>query len=141
MLFRSQLGVDHQWHEYGGYITYLGLALAVVGFVVSWRSQWPLYAAGLVAIIIALGNGSPIDLWAMHQQLPLYRSLTVPSRFLAAVVFVLAVAVGHGLGWLCRRADRAYSRPLLALIRYGIPMTIYLELAVLGWNLFGVIFV
>ena len=136
-----KLGADHQWHEYGAYITYLGLALVVCGFVVSWRSQWPLYAAGLGAIIIALGNRFPIDLWALLQQLPLYRSLTVPSRFLAAVVFVLAVAVGHGLGWLYRRAARADNRSLLAWIGYGIPMAIYLELAVLGWNLFGDIFV
>lgn len=130
-----------EWHEYGGYITYLGLALAVCGVVVSWRSQWPLYAAGLLAGITAMGNGFPIDLWSLLQQLPLYHSLQVPSRFLAAVLFVLAVAAGHGLSWLCQRNFLTRRHSLLAVIRYGVPLSIYLELAVLGWKLFGDIFI
>jgi hypothetical protein len=131
----------YEWHEYGGYITYLGLALAVCGVVVSWRSRWPFYAAGLLALIAVLGSGFPVDLWALLQQLPLYHSLQVPSRFLAAVVFVLAVAAGHGLGWLCQRSFLISRHSLLTLIRYGVPLAIYLELAVLGWRLFGDIFI
>ena len=130
----------HLWHEYGAYITYLGLALAVLGFAVSWRSQWPLYAAGAAAFIAALGNGSSVNLWALLQRLPLYGSLQAPSRFLSAVVLVLAVAAAYGLAWLCRRTAGG-GRPFSALIRYAIPMAIYLELAVMGWNLFGDIFV
>jgi len=136
-----KVGVDHQWHEYGGYITYLGLALAACGVFVSWRAQWSLYAAGFLATMTVLGSGSPIDLWALLQQLPLYGSLQVPSRFLAAVVFALAVAGGHGMGWLCVRTARTNNRSLLVLIRYSLPLAIYLELAVLGWKLFGDIFI
>jgi hypothetical protein len=138
----GRVGVsDPQWHEYGGYITLPGLALALCGIIVSWRSQWPLYTAGLLAAITMLGNGSPIDLWSLLQHLPPYDSLHVPSRFLAAVVYVLAVGAGYGLGWLCRRNLFADRRSVLVLIRYGVPLAIYLELAVLGWNLFGDIFV
>jgi hypothetical protein len=135
------LGVVYEWHEYGAYITYAGCALALCGFVAAWRGHWPLYGAGLLAAITILGNGFPIDLWTLLRQLPLYRSLTVPSRFLAAVVFVLAVAVGHGLGWLCRRTADSQRRALHVFIRYAVPVAIYAELTVLGWSLFGDIFV
>jgi hypothetical protein len=137
----KNLGFDWQWHEYGGYMTHLGLILIICGLFVSWRSQWPLYVAGLLALITVLGNGFPIDLWALLQKLPLYHSLQVPSRFLAAVVFVLAVAAGQGLGWLCQRSLLTRRRSLLALIWYGVPLAIYVELAVLGWKLFGDVFI
>jgi Bacterial membrane protein YfhO len=137
----QNLGFDWRWHEYGGYITYLGLLLAACGVAVSWRSQWPLYVAGFVVGIVMLGNGSPIDLWALLQTLPLFDQLRVPSRFMAALVFALAVAAGHGLGWLCRHIVRTDLRSLHVLVRYGIPIAIYVELAALGWNLFGDVFV
>ena len=88
-----------------------------------------------------LGNGSRIDLWALLQTLPLFHQLHVPSRFMAAVVFALAVAAGHGLGWLCRHIVRTDLRSLHLLVRYGIPIAIYVELAALGWNLFGDVFI
>jgi hypothetical protein len=135
------LGFQWGWHEYGGYITYLGLVLAACGIAVSWRSQWPVYAAGFLAGIVMLGNGSRIDLWALLQTLPLFSQLHVPSRFMAAVVFALAVAAGHGFGWLCRHIVRMDLRSLHLLVRYGIPIAIYVELAALGWSLFGDVFI
>ena len=135
------LGFHWKWHEYGGYITYLGLVLAACGVVVSWRSQWPLFVAGFLAGIVILGNGSPVDLWALLQTLPLFGQLHVPSRLMAALVFALAVAAGHGLGWLCRHIVRTDHRSLHVLVRYGIPIAIYVELAALGWNLFGDVFI
>ena len=135
------LGIDWNWHEYGGYITYLGLALAVLGLAVSWQVQWPLYVSGLLALIVILGNGSIVDLWALLQKSPRFEQLHVPSRFMAALVFVLAVAAGYGLGWLCRGTEQSDKRALVVLIRYGLPFAIYLELATLGWALFGNVFI
>jgi hypothetical protein len=137
----QRLGFVWRWQEYGGYITYLGLLLAACGVAVSWRSQWPLYVAGFLAGIVILGDGSPIDLWAVFRMLPLFGQLHVPSRFMAALVFVLAVAAGYGLGWLCRYIVRTDYRLLHVLVRYGIPIAIYIELAALGWNLFGDVFI
>lgn len=134
-------GFTWEWHEYGGYITYLGLALALSGIVISWRSQWPLYTAGMLALFTAMGSGFFIDLWTLLQQLPLYSSLQAPSRFLAAVVFVLAVGAAHGFDRLCRSRFLTARHSLLQLARYGVPLAIYLELAALGWTLFGDIFV
>ena len=136
-----RLGFQWQWHEYSCYVTFLGLALAACGIVVSWRLLWPLYVAGLVALLMVPGNGSPVDIWSLMKQLPMYRSMQVSSRFLAAVVFVLAVAAGSGLSWLSARARVAEQSWLRVLIRRVIPAAVYLELAVLGWTLFGDIFV
>jgi hypothetical protein len=137
----GDLGFRWQWQEYSGYVTHLGLALAVWGMVVSWRARWPLYVAGLLAANTVLGNGSPLDTWSMLHQLPFYQSLHVPSRFLAAVVFTLAVAAGYGLDWFARRVA-VTKRPILQLLVHGvIPAAIYVELAALGWTVFSDVFV
>jgi hypothetical protein len=74
------------------------------------------------------------------QALPLYTSLTVPSRFLAAVVFVLAIAAAHGLAWLWSRVS---ARAVLWHVVVGVvvPGAIVVELTVLGWSLWGDVFV
>jgi hypothetical protein len=135
------LGAADGWHEYGAYVTLMGFGLAVLGLAVSWRRCWPLYAAGALAGLVVLSTTVPVDLWGLLQQLPLYASLTVPSRFLAAVVLTLAVAAAFGLDWLYRFASR-HRRPLLTgLTGYAVPIVIYAELAWLGWTLWGDIFV
>lgn len=134
-------GFEWVWHEYGCYITYSGLALACCGLFVSWRTQWPLYSAGALVLVIALGNGSVVDLWSWMQRLPLYESLHVPSRFLAAFVFVLAVAAGHGCGWLIERSSRFKSQIWNLVLRFGIPLAICVELTAIGWTLFDDVFI
>ena len=133
------LGVVDEWHEYGAYATIPGLLLAVVGLAVSWRRMWPLYAAGAVAGVVMMSHSSPIDLWSLLQNLPLYRSLTVPSRFVAAVVLVLAVAAALGLGWIVQRTP-SVGRWRRLLIVYGVPAVISAELLTLAWRLWSNIF-
>jgi hypothetical protein len=138
------LGFHEAWHEYGCYITLPAFALAALGIVATWRRHWPLYLAGAVAVLAALGIGSPIDVWSRLQSLPLYGSLHMPSRCLAAVVFVLAVAAAHGVGWLSERLLRAHwnwSMPCSALVAYGTTAAVFAELTVLGWTLFSDIFI
>ena len=137
----GDLGFSWQWQEYSGYITHLGLALALWGMVVSWRSRWPLYVAGLSAANTVLGNGSPFDTWAMLHQLPFYQSLHVPSRFLAVVVFTLAVAAGYGLDSFTRRVAVTKRAGLYLLVHGVIPAAIYVELAAMGWTIFSDVFV
>ncbi len=98
------------WHEYTCYLTWAGLALALCGGVAISRRHWPLLVAGGVALLIAMGAALPVDLWSIVARLPLYGSLQVSSRFLAVVVFVLAVCAGFGLDWLGRWAER-FRRP------------------------------
>jgi len=135
---RAQGAVD-EWHEYGAYITLIGLGLAICGLLISWRRQWPLYAGGAVAAVVTVSNASPVDLWALLQRLPFYESLTVPSRFLAVVVFVLAVSAGYGLGWLCRLAQN--RRWLRIATHYVLPGIVFVELAMMGWSVWGDVFV
>lgn len=127
------------WHEYGCYVTWAGLVLAGVGGIVSFRRWWPLYVSGLAAAMTALGSGAPIEVWPLLQQLPLYSSLHMPSRFLAAVVLVLAFAAGQGMGWLFHL--RRPRLPTTPGVLWAIVLAVYLELLVMGWSLLSGIFI
>jgi hypothetical protein len=131
----ARIEVDEGFHEYGCYIGLAGWLLAAVGFSRTLRRLWPLYLAGAVALVTASGASAPVDLWAALRQLPFYGQLQVPSRFLSAVVFVLAVAAALGADTLSRggRGRRA-GAGLLAL-------ALCVELGSMAWNLLGDVFV
>ena len=128
------------FHEYACYIGVMGILMAAVGVVSMVRRLWPLYGAGLLAIVVSLGSRSPIDLWDGLRHLPLYEQLHVPSRFLTAAVFVMAIAAGSGLsavtGWL--RGSRARSRLAIEAVCLAL---LYVELALMGRALFRDVFV
>lgn len=134
------LGVVDEWHEYGAYVTLAGLALALLGVGAGWRVLWPLNVAGALALAVVFSARAPVDLWAALQRLPLYSSLTVPSRFVAAVLLPTAMAAALGLGWLLRQ-DLARRRWAHALLAVGVPLVITAELMGLAWRLWGNIFV
>ena len=141
VLRMNQLGLLWSWHEYGCYPTYLGLALALLGVAVSIRSHWPLYLVGLATILVILGNQGPIDLWEGLRQLPLYESLRVPSRALAALILVVAAASGLGVSWLYQRACHAHRRRVAWCISGLLPAAITVELLIMAWTLFADVFV
>jgi len=134
-------GMTYDWHEYGFYATWLGLALAVGGLVVTFRRRWPLYVTALGAGLLVLGAALPLNLWAIWKMLPMYGSLQVPSRFLAAVVFAMAVCGGFGLDGLGRWLERVGSLWLRRTLEFALALAIYVELTALAWNLFSDIFV
>jgi hypothetical protein len=137
----ADLGFHWGWHEYGCYITWLGMGLALLGIAAAWKSQWPMYVTGGIALILVMGHASPVNLYGWLQRLPLYASLHVPSRFLAVVLFALAIAAGHGLDWLCRRIRQSPLRRLETPFAWLIPAVIVAELAVMNWKLFDDIFI
>jgi hypothetical protein len=137
----NRWGMWRDWQEYGCYVTWLGLAVAVLGLIVSFRRQWPLLVTGLLAALLVLGAALPLNLWALWKQLPLYGSLQVPSRFLVAVVFVIAVCGGFGVDRLGAWGEKIGGRWLRGLLVGVVGLAIYVELAALGWNLFSDIFV
>ena len=137
----DKLGMTYDWHEYGCYLTWVGLVLGLVGAVAIFRRRWPLVAVGGVAVLVALGASLPIDVWALAQQLPLYGSLQVSGRFLAALVFVLAICAGFGMDQLGRWADRYRGRSLRRILEYGLLLIVYVELLLLSQSLFRDIFV
>ncbi len=133
---------DLEWrfHEYGCYIGVAGLILATAGLFASMRRHWPLYAAGFLAGVVALGASSPIDLWAALQRLPLYDQFRVPSRFLGAVLFVLAVAAAFGPVGLAKAMPASWVRVRTHVV-IVLVVLLYGELTAMGWRLFGDIFV
>lgn len=134
------LGANEGFHEYGGYISIVGIVLAVWGLIHTARRFWPLYVAGLCALVVTLGAASFIDLWTAMRQLPLYNQLQVPSRFLAAVVFVLAIATAFGLDAATASLRGRWQRwqPAVAAL---LVAAIYVELCAMGWTLFSDVFV
>jgi len=131
----------YDWHEYGCYLTWIGLVLAVAGVAAAWRRAWPLWVTGLVALWIALGAGAPLNAWGLTKYLPLYGSLQVSARFLMGLVFVLAVAAGFGLDAITRAVKRLAGRKPALILAVVLVLAVYGELAALGWNLLGDIFV
>ncbi len=135
--FLDALGVLEGFHEHGCYIGLIGLPLAIWGCLGTFRRLWPLYMAGAFALIVVLGSNAPVDLWAAIRHLPLYGQLQVPSRFLAAVAFVLAVTAALGLSAITARIPAPW-RSALAVV---VVVALYAELLVMGWRLFGDVFV
>jgi len=134
------MGARARFHEYGCYIGLAGILLAVCGGIRSSRRLWPLYVAGACAGVVVLGASSPVDLWWAMRHLPLYSQLQVPSRFLAAVVFVLSVAVAFGVSAVTDVLPgslRRWRRPVEVLLI----AVLYTELTLLGWRLFSDVFV
>jgi len=91
------MGLDEQWHEYGAYIGIVPLLLFFCGAAAKWKERWPLVIAGLISVLIALGAKSPINAWGLLHNIPVYDSLTVPSRFMLGFVFSAALLSGFGL--------------------------------------------
>jgi len=137
----DNMGMTYDWHEYTCYVTWLGLALAAFGLVVSMRRMWPLYATGLFAGLVVLGAAGPFDLWALGKMMPMYGSLQVSARFLMVVMLAAAVAAGLGLDRVGRWVEKYRGKKTSRAVGGVILLVVYAELLALGWNLFGDIFV
>jgi uncharacterized membrane protein YfhO len=106
---------DHQfvWAEYGTYIGYIVLALALVGIVVCLRQRrYALIVVGALFLALTLGEHGSASPWSLLHQLPIYDSLRVPSRFAVLLTLFLALAAGKGFDALLQRVPN--KRELLA---------------------------
>src|SRR3989338_243337 len=106
----------HGWHEYGAYIGIIPLLLFLWGAVKRFFTDWPFLLAGLIALFIAFGRKFPINLWGVLKSLPVYGSLTVPSRFMFCFIFCVAILSGFGLSCFEQRnlAIHKYWNPAAA---------------------------
>lgn len=116
----GRLGMDWDregWHEFGVYVGLAPLALALLGLSRRGREHWALAWTGAACLWISMGRTAWfVDLWALLHRLPVYRSLQVPSRFLACVLFCLALFAGLGLSELERAAGAPWRRRLAAVL-------------------------
>ena len=98
------------WHEQGHYLGWPLFALALLAVLWFRRGS---FRSALVAIgfgSLAFGAATPWAPWAILHELPLFRSLHVPSRFLLIVVFLVAELGGLGAAALVKRVRRPALR-------------------------------
>jgi hypothetical protein len=112
-VFRTQ--DTHQWGLWTHWESYLyvGLAplvLAIVALVCIRRRQvlgWGVL--GLVGLMLALGQYSPLNLHYWVWLLPGMSGLRAPGRFTLIAVLAAAMLAAHGLTWLQRDRQRLPS--------------------------------
>jgi hypothetical protein len=73
------------------------VVLALTGIALNYRNKhaWFFSASGMIALLLALGPDSPIDLFSFaHEHIPFFSGLRTPPRFLLFTSFAYAVLAG-----------------------------------------------
>lgn len=93
------------WPEYGDYVGWIPVGLMVLGLIATFaqrdaRSPARRIDAALLGGLVwcALGNIPGFSLFGLLHELPLYKSLRVPARFLYPATVLLALVAVRGLG-------------------------------------------
>jgi hypothetical protein len=101
----------------GAYVGWLGLACVASGAVFGGAIGRVALLLSLPFIWIVLGSTVPLNLWALLHELPIWRSMTLPSKFSACYLLGFAVAAGAGIDGLERRfATSSRRRAALAAV-------------------------
>jgi hypothetical protein len=123
------------WPEYGDYIGAVPVALFFAAVVAAFarrddgaRDRRVDVGVGLALVWCALGNIPGFSLFGLLHELPVYRSLRVPSRFLYPATVLLALVAGRALADL--RALLLDHRPRRALARSFVALECALALGV-----------
>jgi hypothetical protein len=98
------------WHEWGMYVGWAGVGIAVFALLAHARSPAPrdpraagLRVTGAALVVLGMGAFHPAAPWSLLHTAPVFRSQHVPSRFLYPAVLVLAALAAHTLSrWLER---------------------------------------
>jgi hypothetical protein len=101
------------WHEWGIYISPVGLAiLAIAALVVQGRRELALKLTGAAFLVLGFGAFHPSAPWKLlHTHAPVFSSQHVPSRFLYGAVLLFALVAAAGIGRAIER--RGITRPWL----------------------------
>ncbi|MBW2526529.1 MAG: hypothetical protein JRI23_20275, partial [Deltaproteobacteria bacterium] len=96
------------WHEWGMYISPVGLGVLALSFVlVEGRRERALKLVGAALVVLGFGAFHRHAPWTLlHEHLPIFRSQHVPSRFLYPAVLTLGLVAAAGLGRLVERHRR-----------------------------------
>jgi hypothetical protein len=119
----QQWGLWTHWESY----LYVGLAplvLAIVALVRTGRREvvgWAII--GLVGLMLALGQYSPLNLHYWLWLLPGMSGLRAPGRFTLVVVLAAAMLAAHGLSRLQRRRPRRATVRLMVVL-CGAPVVL-----------------
>jgi hypothetical protein len=96
------------WHEWGMYISWLGVGVLFAALVlVEGARERLLKVVGVLLVVLGFGAFHPLAPWSLlHAHVPLFKSQHVPSRFLYPAVLVLALVAAAGLGAFIERQRR-----------------------------------
>ncbi len=87
-----RFGHEYVWAEYGAYIGWIALIVALLGAPVAWRrGHKRLVLGALLFGGLMLGYASSWHPWAILHELPPFDSLRVPSRFAVLFTFYLGL--------------------------------------------------
>jgi hypothetical protein len=93
------------WAEYGSYVGWPVVLLALAGAVLCVRrGPRDLLAGAVLFLLLMLGSRAPYYPWPLLHELPVFDSLRVPSRFAILFTLYLALLAAVALQWVSSRA-------------------------------------
>lgn len=95
------------WHEYGAFVGFISFALYLAGFL-RLKSAWPWVLLSFIALLLSLGDFSPLNLWGVLRRLPVFSSLHGPSRI--AILFVFSISIVAAFSLSAVEEGRVLSR-------------------------------
>jgi hypothetical protein len=101
---RPHAGHPYVWDEYADYVGLVPVAIMLIGVAIALvrrdeESRWRRIDLALLAVLLwcALGNIPGASLFGLLHELPIYRSLRVPSRFLGPAMVGFALVTVSAL--------------------------------------------
>lgn len=129
-------GHVYVWPEYGDYVGWIPVALLAAGVVAGLaqrdeRARARRLDLGVLAALVwcALGNIPGFSLFGLLHELPLYKSLRVPARFLHPATVLLAVIAARTLADARRHLASMPLRPWLLRAFVGFELLLALGVA------------
>jgi hypothetical protein len=140
---RAFPGHIYVWDEYADYVGLVPIAIMLAGVVVALvrrdqESRQRRIDLVLLAVMVwcALGNIPGASLFGLLHELPIYKSLRVPSRFLGPAMAGFALVAVSALMALRRTAAERRLRPRLmkALLAAEVVLVLAIAIDVSGTN-------
>jgi hypothetical protein len=113
---RGFKGHAWMWHEYGAYAGIIPLVFFAIGLFLFWKTEFALLLSAVLALLLSLGNFAKWAPWNLLHQLPVFKLIRVPSRFIVFAVFIIAIIAGLAAGAVSKkRSNLRYVLGILLL--------------------------
>ena len=92
-IYESSQGLQWGWHEYGHYIGFVVFIISLAGAILLFKKKnvKKLVFSILIFTLLALGNATPFNIWALLHKLPLLSSLHGSFRALFVVMLCISI--------------------------------------------------
>ena len=118
------------WHEYADYVGWIPFGLMMIApFVARRARERALVVAGVASIVLAFGRFHHYSPWGiLHDNVPIFESQHVPSRWLYPVSLLLLLAVfGPIERWLAKQKRRILLEIALIFVGAYVALDVCLE--------------